>query len=88
MNSVKFQGKQRFCNRLQFEHPAVMVRFRINAPPDGASGKKKEKAISSKPRKPTIQVKVDVGRLQFNTGTYFLVAKMHMFQRLFWVCTR
>ena len=82
MMSVKFQGRQRFCNRLQFEHPSVMICFRnfaeVGKKPTGPGGLGR----ASRPPKMITQIKVSISCIQLNLGVYFTVSKMHMFQRL------
>ena len=92
MYRVRFEGKQRFASRLQFEFPSILVQFRHDPEPRPHSLHSARPPAAPPPalgpRPPSTQLQVKVSFLQLNLGTYVLVSKMLMSHRMIRVSCR
>lgn len=86
MQCIRYEGKQRFCSRIEFHHPNLLVQFSHSHAPRRGGG---EAGVSiTSPMHPPMQVKVDLNCLQVNLWTYFTISNIAMLQRLINVSLR
>jgi len=79
MQSIRLEGKRRFCSRIEFGHPTLVVKFSHDTHP--------RRHESRGDVAPPMQLKINLNALQVNLWTYFTISNITMWQRLITVRT-